>query len=264
VDRILFLGQKWLGEQCFDLLQSDQYDSLRICGVVSNVSTRVWWKSNKIYQHCMTEGIPFMDNNGRNNKAIKAMITNLDINIVISVQHPWILPPDILSLVNFNAFNLHNAKLPEYKGHNACNHAILNGERYYTSTLHWLETKVDTGAIAFEETLDIAPDDTARSLYEKALQSGQTVFRELLDHLLHQKPIPREPMVGDEIFYPRGSIDQFREIKDILDPDQVDKRARALFFPPFEPAYYLLSGRKHYVLYGNFQPFVCEFGSSWY
>ena len=50
------------------------------------------------------------------------------INTLISVQHKWIMSKKILSKFGCNAFNFHNAKLPEYKGYNSLSHSILNGD----------------------------------------------------------------------------------------------------------------------------------------
>lgn len=197
--RILFLGQKWLGEKCFDLLQNAQTDMIRVCGVVSNMRENVWWRTNGIYRVCSSKGIPFITNDERNNERLRMAIAELRANTIVSVQHPWIIPSEILSLADFGAFNLHNAKLPDNKGHNTCNHAILNGERNYTSTLHWMAGEVDAGAVAFEETIEVFPDDTARSLYERAIHSGLSVFQKLLDCFVKGKPIPQRPIVGRKL-----------------------------------------------------------------
>jgi methionyl-tRNA formyltransferase len=175
------------------------------------------------------------------------------------VQHPWILPDKILAQAGFHAFNLHNAALPLYKGHNTCNHAILNGDEIYVSTVHWMVAEVDSGPIALEESVQIAPDETARSLYQKALTSGEIVFRRLLELLLSGSPVPRTPMLGQSVFYPRSSLDALRDITDLPDATVADRRIRALFFPPFEPAYLRVAGRKQYVLPARFVDFAAEF-----
>ena len=116
--------------------------------------------------------------------------------------------------VNSFAFNLHNAKLPDYKGHNTCNHAILNNDRTYTSTFHYLAPEVDMGDIIFEEEIEVEENETAYSLYHKAIESGEKCFANLIRSLLEHKGLSRRPIVGSGIFYPRNSIDKLREIKD--------------------------------------------------
>jgi methionyl-tRNA formyltransferase len=257
--RVLYLGQKWLGEKCFDLLNGLQKDLLQICGVTSNADEKMWWRSNRIFQKCKSNGIPFIANNKRNNDAIKKMVIDCNVNTILCVQHPWILPEETLSLVNYRVFNLHNAKLPDYKGHNTCNHAILNRERYYTSTIHWMVADVDTGPIAFEETIEIDPNDTARSLYERAIGSGVNIFEKLIEHLILEKPIPRKPITGEGFYFSRNSLDTLREVKNVCDLEEVDRKVKALYFPPFEPAYYLLEGEKYYLVPRNYSIYAKEY-----
>lgn len=256
---VLFLGQKWAGERCFDLLTQRLGSQMRLCGVVSNTSPDVWWRSNRIHRTCVGQRIPFVGNERRNNDAIRELMDSLKVNLLLSVQHPWILPPDILARVNYQGFNIHNARLPEYKGYNACNHVILNQETEYISTLHWLVDLVDAGAVAFEESVPILPEDTARSLYDKALDATEVLFTRLLDCLLEGKPVPRIPIQGEGTFYPRDSINALRQIQDPTDAAEVDLKSRALFFPPFEPSFYLLDGKKVYVLPVGFERYAHEF-----
>lgn len=243
--RILYLGQKPIGEKCFKILQNAE--NLEIAGIVSNDHLNAWWKSNNIFHLAKQKNIPFISNQKRNNEQIEQLIIKYKINTIISVQHSWILTQKILSLVNYFAFNLHNAKLPDYKGYNTYNHAILNEEKFYTSTVHWMVEKVDMGAISFEETFKIKPEDTAKSLYEKSEQYAEKVFVRLVKTLTNDEKIPKRPITSEGHFYSHHSLDQFREIKDLNDFNEVDKKSRAFYFPPFEPAYFKLNGKKFYI-----------------
>ena len=69
--------------------------------------------------------IKFISNEKKNENEIIDSIKEHKINLIISVQHCWIFSDKILKSVNGNAYNLHNAKLPDYKGYNTINHAIL-------------------------------------------------------------------------------------------------------------------------------------------
>lgn len=253
------MGQKWLGENCFNLLNKELDNEFQLCGVISNQTEDVWWRSNKIFTFCVANNIPFVSNNRRNNEKILNLIKKLNINMIISVQHPWILPHNILSTVEFNAFNLHNAKLPEYQGNNSCNHAILNGEKTYTSTIHWMTENVDDGVIAFEKTINILPDDTARSLYQRSIISGGKIFQKLLYFLKNNKTIPKKKIVGTRRYYARNSIEEFRKIKNIFDWMEVDRKSRALYFPPFKPAFYSIQGKRFFVLPKKFREFIREY-----
>lgn len=252
-NRVLFLGQKWVGERCFEALLRTPH--LTVAAVVSNQSAHPWWGSNAIYREARARSLPFVDNSDRAHEAMAHLIKKLRISFILSVQHPWILPSALLEQVEFRAFNLHSAPLPRYQGHNACNHAILNGETRFCSTLHWMVPDVDAGAIAFTESFDIAPDEHAQSLYQKGIRAGCKAFQTLLNHLPSLENIPKEPIQGEPRFYPRNSIDSLREVLPNTPAEEIHRRARAFYFPPFEPAYLRTdSHQKTYLLPANTLP----------
>jgi methionyl-tRNA formyltransferase len=256
---ILFLGQEKLGEKCFEILHRSQTGSVQICGAVSNMESNVWWKSNGIYDHCQREKIPFIDNREQHDDEIRQIIRDQGINTILSIQHPWTLPEDTLAQVDGRAFQVHNAKLPDYRGYNGSSHAILNREPVYGATIHWMTGTEDLGDIVTENAVFVDAKETARSLYDKATMTGINAFRELLRWMLIDSPIPRKPMDGEGTYYSRDSLDAFRKIDDPADAEEVDRKARAMYFPPFEPAYFVASGKKHYVLPERFITYAQEF-----
>ena len=67
-----FLGQKPLGETCFDILS--QTGGFNISFGVSNYSKENWWKNNGIYQSCRRLSIPFVNNSYRAEDKIAKLI----------------------------------------------------------------------------------------------------------------------------------------------------------------------------------------------
>jgi methionyl-tRNA formyltransferase len=248
MNRIIFLGQKPIGEKCFFRLLEFESEKIRVVGAVSNSSTECWWSSAEIFKECGARRIPFVDNGRRNEDDLLDLIESENANMLISVQHSWILSSEILKRVNYNGFNLHNAKLPEYRGYNSFSHAILNQEVMYYSTIHRLADKVDQGDIAFEASFEINSEDTAHSLYLKSLHISQKIFLELLHALQMGKPIPAIKMKGKGKFYGKHSLDEIRIPPIGTSDEDLNLIARALYFPPFEPPYQLVDGKKEYLL----------------
>jgi methionyl-tRNA formyltransferase len=243
--RIAFLGQGPLGEACFSELLRSQAG---VVVAVSNSNDTNWWKSNAIFKACVDESIEFIDNSSRNDAALVAAIKHHDVDTIISVQHSWIVSEEALNLVSGNAFNLHMAKLPEYKGHHPFIHVLLNGETSHTVTLHRMTPRVDVGDIAYELTFPITPEDTAHSLYYHSLEIGKTLFQQFVLDLTSNITIPARAMDGSHRFYSRKSINGLDLITDPYDFIELDKKARAFFFPPFPSAFLELNGKKYHVL----------------
>lgn len=249
--KILFLGQKTIGEQCFKVLvQHPEYNhNVTVAGAVSNENKEsVWWKSNDIYQYCMEHKLSFISNEKPNEEKIAQTIIDVGIDCLISVGHQWVLSQKILELVSGCAVNLHLAKLPDYRGNFSYNHAILNGDTSYGVTLHWMTEEVDRGDYIDIGEFPIQEYDTAYSLYQKSLDEGIKIFRRFADKLYSGEALPHKLMLGEGCFYNRKSLDGMREIKDICAQKEITRKSRAFYFPPFEAAYLQIAGRKYYVI----------------
>lgn len=244
--RVMFLGQKQFGECAWDLLREREGAGFQVVALVSNRSAEaVWWNSARIWE--TRGGRAFVDNAARNDEAILRAIRELRVDTILCVQHAWVLPPQVLGAVGYNALNFHNARLPDYRGYNAVNHALLNGDDTFTCTGHWMADRVDGGDVACEAVFRVDPAETAVSLYAKCHHAGLRAFREVLDRLDAMEALPRRPLAGEGTFYSRRSAEALRDATD-CGPEEQALRARALFFPPFEPAYVRVGERKLYLL----------------
>ena len=234
---------------CFDYLVSNHWDNICLRAVATNISDEnVWWKTNNIYKYAVSHSIPMIDTSTRKRDELRKIILENDVNCIISNGYNWIIPNDILGLVNYQAFNLHLAPLPEYQGYFCYNHAILNGDKQYGVTLHWMTKEVDIGDYVFMPRFDIKDSDTCESLYNKSVELGYGAFQELLKCMETGIKIPRNKMVGTPCFYSKGSLDGIREIKNLDDTIEVDRKTRAFFFSNFEKAYFVLNDVKYHVL----------------
>ncbi len=244
--RILFIGQKPVGEAAWLRLRQAETAELEVVALCSNESAEtVWWRSNAVFE---TRGDRrFVDAARRDDEAIRSAIDDLGVTLIVVVQYPWVLPPDVLERVDYNALVVHNARLPDYGGHNAVNHAILNGDATFACMALWAADEVDAGEIALTTEFAIDPAETALSLYGKAHHAALFLVDEIIRRLASGEELPRRRLEGDVRFHRRDSIEALRELES-ADPVEVDRKSRAFFFPPFEPAYVRIAGRKAYVL----------------
>lgn len=238
---ILFLGEKRIAQNCISALLSE-YD-MPVKAIVTN---------SRFYNGLccnfpkMSNSV-FISNDTRNSEIILDIIKSLDINVLISIQHNWILPISVLNAVKGMAFNLHNAKLPNYKGYNSISHAIIDGQKEFTTTIHWMHPKVDEGDIIIEKATSISQTDTALSLYKKTLTSANISFIEFIDMLLHNN-LPKIPMQKGGVFYKKSDLNKYKLLEFGNSDEYIERIVRACYFPPYEPAYYKIKGQKYYIL----------------
>lgn len=243
------MGQKPVGERAFELLENAQDKRFKIVAACSNENTKnTWWNSNAIASkaNCRDVSYHFIANERSSGEALIKIIEDTGVDTLISVQHPNVIPGSVLKKVKYNAFNLHLAKLPDYRGYFSINHALLKKEKEYSVTIHWMIESTDAGDIAFEKTISISLNETAFSLYQKAEYAGLEIFTVLIEYLKNNKDVPRTKQLGDANYFGKDSLNGLREIKNMTDFDEVDVKTRAFYSPPFEPAYFVLK-KKFYV-----------------
>ena len=180
------------------------------------------------------------------NTNIEVTTQDTDADILLSLQYDRIVSKEVLDRYPI-ALNLHNAKLPEYRGSNTISHAILNGEKFYTSTLHWMVPQVDAGDIAYQATMPIHPTDTAEDIYYRSVGLCKRVMWDFVEGVKNNQPIPRIPQQGVVRFYPKVS-DSYRRIDINASAERMAVVARAWHFPPYSrPAFMVIDGREYGV-----------------
>lgn len=243
--RVMFLGNRRIAWEALRLLSDDHYRTafdLRV--LVTDAGIR------EHFPRLQPEARPhFISSDARNSDELRSAIAAESIDLLLSVQYNWIISKDILDMVGRRAFNLHNARLPDYKGYNSISHAILNDDQYHESTIHWMDDEVDSGDIAYIGRTEIRVDDTALSLYLRSINAALSALRALLDDLRDGAAVPRQPMrKGAGTFYPRDSVKKLANVSGVTDADLLAKIARAAFFPPYNIAWFKHRGQKFLLL----------------
>lgn len=93
----------------------------------------------------------------RTPEAIRALAA-ADADLFVSVRFAHILGAAAINMPRLGVLNLHSGVLPLYRGVLATFRALLHGDRYFGSTVHWIDTpSIDTGPIVNIQTADVVP-----------------------------------------------------------------------------------------------------------
>ena len=128
----------------------------------------------------------------RNNSEFRARLEAIAPEAIVVVAYGHIVPPWMLALPKFGCINLHASLLPKYRGAAPIQWAVAMGEPVTGNTTMLLEEGLDTGPILLQQTLEIAPDQTAADLFPVLAQAGAPLVVETLAGLasgtLHPQP----------------------------------------------------------------------------
>ena len=102
------------------------------------------------------------------------------IDLICLAGFMKILSRRFISQFKGKILNIHPSLLPKYKGLNTHQRVIENNERYSGCTVHFVNSKLDSGKIILQKKVRILRNDTYKTLAKKIL------FQE---HILYPKAI---------------------------------------------------------------------------
>jgi len=138
--------------------------------------------------------------------------------------------------------NFHPAPLPAYKGCGGYNFAILDSLEEWASTAHYCDSSIDTGPIIDVRNFPICHQTaTAQSLERLTLLSMKTQITEVLHRaIMSPRMLPTTPNFGGR-YISRQEMEASKEVKT---GDDVERKSRAFFFPPYEGAWKIINGTR--------------------
>ncbi|HYG68630.1 MAG TPA: formyltransferase family protein, partial [Anaeromyxobacteraceae bacterium] len=98
----------------------------------------------------------------------------------------------VMRTAHKGAIGLHPAPLPELRGRAVIPWTILTRRTRTATSLFWIDEGPDSGDLLAQRFFDVAPDETARSLYDKHLRALEAMLPEVL-HTLATGTAPRIP-----------------------------------------------------------------------
>lgn len=141
-------------------------------------------KSNaKALERAAAEGIPayhvdpkaFADK-AAYEAALLAYIEQYHCELICLAGYMRILSPYFVQHAPCRIMNIHPSLLPSFPGLHAHQQALDYGVKYSGCTVHFVDEGVDSGAIIFQEIVDVYPDDTEDTLSERILVKEHQVY----------------------------------------------------------------------------------------
>jgi pyridoxal phosphate-dependent aminotransferase EpsN len=170
------------------------------------------------------------------------------VDLVISYLHASRIREPLIRLPRLGCFNFHPAPLPELRGLGGYNFAILNGMRQYGVSVHWVAESIDTGDIVEVDRWAIDPDcETAVSLERESQERLAALFVRFMEQLEAGHAITALRQ-GDGSYITRQQMEAAKALPSAASAEQIDRCARAFWFPPFDGAYVERDGVKFTIV----------------
>lgn len=234
--KVVLFGSMGVAVACLKWLL--RQPELEVVGVVCSRSPRKSWRQ-VVNDPDMQEFAPVW------NIPLLTMddILSIEADIGLSVRFHQIFRERHLRRFRLGVVNLHGAPLPEMRGSMCDAAAIMEKRHEYGTSLHWMDTGIDTGDLLAEQRFPIHANDTVYDLFRKSNEYGLQLIQS------HLMSIIRGDINGksqQQLATERGIEPRTYVIKDVLEykkipsgiaADTLWNVVRAFQFPGHVPAY---------------------------
>lgn len=181
--RILFMGTPDFAVSSLQSLYTNNYDIVAVVTAPDRPAGRGQkLKESPVKVYAKRKGLTVLQPERLKNERFILAIKALDPNVQVVVAFRM-LPQMVWNIPEYGTFNLHASLLPDYRGAAPINWAIINGETKTGVTTFFIDEKIDTGEIIFQEETEISSEDTAGSLHDKLMVLGSDLVLKTIRHI---------------------------------------------------------------------------------
>ena len=111
-----------------------------------------------------------------NEKKILFELNKSKIDLICLAGFMKILSKTFIKKFNGKILNIHPSLLPKFKGLNTYDRAISNKEKYSGCTVHFVNSRLDSGKIILQSKVQINKNETPKTLAKKILVQEHKLY----------------------------------------------------------------------------------------
>lgn len=135
---------------------------------ISFICVRYDTKDLTLKKYCEAYKIPYLKDKNINSEEFISKVKDFNCDLFVSMSFNQIFRKIIIDLPRLKTINCHAGALPFYRGRNILNWALINDEKNFGITVHYIDEGIDTGDIILQRLYPITDDDDYSSLLNKA------------------------------------------------------------------------------------------------
>ena len=111
-----------------------------------------------------------------NEKKLLSILKINNIQVICLAGFMKILSNNFIKRFKGKILNIHPSLLPKYKGLNTHERALNNKEKYSGCTVHFVNSRLDSGKIILQKKVKISKNETRSSLAKKILVQEHKLY----------------------------------------------------------------------------------------
>lgn len=210
-------------------------------------SGRVW-----LDDFCSIHGTKLLKTRSVNDQAAINAVREADIDWLFIIGWSQIARSEILKAPHRGVLGMHPTLLPQGRGRAPIPWAIIKGLKKTGVTLFKLEEAVDNGALVDQVEIELADDETATTLYERASIAHRTLLRRVWPQLVDDEIALREQDESQATEWPQRRPEDGRI--DLGEPcSAIDRLVRGVT-RPYPGSFVDFEGRRFRIWAGRCLP----------
>ena len=117
-------------------------------------------------------------------KKILSLLKKEKIQFICLAGFMKILSRNFIKNFNGKIINIHPSLLPKYKGLNTHQRVIDNNEMFSGCTVHYVNSKLDSGKIILQKKVKVLKTDTSDKLAKRVLKQEHLLYLKALEKVL--------------------------------------------------------------------------------
>lgn len=211
--------------------------------VVALVCPKPSKKNNRFAQAILTAhefGVPVKC---IDKQEVTTTLQQLEYDVLLSCGFSYIIDAQAIETARTIALNVHPTLLPTYRGYRSGPYIVINGEKQSGVTIHELVTEMDRGDILSQQSFEVTPFDTTKSVFRKAREIEPPLILQVLQDLAKGEisRTPQDESKATEYNYIRTPKDSVIDIEKPL--KELYNFIRACDYKDY-PAHFYIDGQK--------------------
>jgi methionyl-tRNA formyltransferase len=182
--KIVFMGTPEFAVSSLEILIDNGYKVPAVVTVPDKPKGRgLKFDASDVKKFALKNNIPVLQPEKMKDENFINELANISPDIIAVVAFR-ILPREVYAKAKLGAFNLHASLLPKYRGAAPINWAIMNGDDRTGITTFFLEDKVDTGSMIYQEEITIGGDETAGDIHDRLSLAGSRLVLKTVESII--------------------------------------------------------------------------------
>lgn len=120
-------------------------------------------------------------------RAIVEILKKENVDLICLAGYMRIITKFFVDSFPNKIINIHPSLLPAFPGLDAQRQALEYGVKFSGCTVHFVDEKVDHGAIILQEVVEVRDDDTVETISQRILQKEHVIYSKAIDLIVNDK-----------------------------------------------------------------------------